>query len=155
VKTTLILDSNLLLLLIVGTTKRSYIAIHKRLIAYSEPDFDLLLQIVERANKVVVTPNTLTETSNLLGYINEPVRTELFSKFRNLIEVTDEFYCESRVAANSEAFLRLGLTDALLADSCKEHVSLVTTDFDLYQATLRGGGNVINFNHMREANGIV
>jgi hypothetical protein len=154
-KTTVILDSNLLLLFVVGTTLRSYIATHKRLRAYSEPDFDLLLQIIERANNVVVTPNTLTETSNLLGYMAEPARTKLFETFRALIEASDEFHCESRKAANSPVFLRLGLTDAVLMDSCKEQVSLVTADFDLYNATLSSGGEAINFNHLRELRGTV
>ncbi|MHB8423810.1 MAG: PIN domain-containing protein [Gammaproteobacteria bacterium] len=154
-KTTVMLDSHLLLLFVVGTTQRSYIAAHRRLRAYSEPDFVLLLQIIEHANNVVVTPNTLTETSNLLGYMAEPARTELFETFRTLIDASEEFHCESRVAANSPVFLRLGLTDAVLADSCKEHVSLVTADFDLYQATLASGGDVFNFNHLREFRGTV
>ena len=40
-------------------------------------------------------------------------------------------------------------------DSCKEQLSLVTADFDLYQATLASGGSVINFNHLRELRGSV
>jgi len=155
VKASVILDSNLLLLFVVGTTRRSYIAIHKRLHAYSEQDFTLLLQIIERASNVVVTPNTLTETSNLLGYMAEPARAELFTTFRALIEASEEVHCESRTTSNSPVFLRLGLTDAVLFDSCKEQLSLVTADFDLYQATLASGGSVINFNHLRELRGSV
>ena len=154
-KTTVMLDSNLLLLFVVGTTKRSYITVHKRLRAYSESDFVLLLQIIERASSVIVTPNTLTETSNLLGYMAEPARSELFKTFRAFIVVSEELYCESRLVANSAIFIRLGLTDAVLADSCKEQVSLITADFDLYQSTLAGGGAVINFNHLRELRGTV
>lgn len=153
--TTVILDSNLLLLFVVGTTRRSYIATHKRLRAYSEPDFVLLLEIIERADHVVITPNTLTETSNLLGHMAEPARTQLFKTFRALIETGTEVYYESRKAVNSPAFLRLGLTDSVLSNLCNEHVSLVTADFDLYQATLASGGTVINFNHLRELRGTV
>ena len=153
--TSVILDSNLLLLLVVGTTRRSYIAIHKRLRAYSESDFVLLLQIIERASRVIATPNTLTETSNLLGYIADPARTEIYETFRVLIKASEERHCESKKAADSPVFVRLGLTDAVLADTCKNPISLLTAEFDLYSATLAGGGEAINFNHLRELRGTV
>ncbi|MGH9477535.1 MAG: hypothetical protein ACRD1C_14630, partial [Terriglobales bacterium] len=62
----LILDSNLLVLLTVGTASRAYISRHKRLQAYSEADFDLLVEVIAPVSKVMVTSNTLTETANLL-----------------------------------------------------------------------------------------
>ena len=60
----IVLDANLLLLLVVGLTSRAYISKHKRLQGYEELDFDLLICLIGSAN-VIVTPNTLTETSNL------------------------------------------------------------------------------------------
>jgi hypothetical protein len=39
---TLILDTNLLVLLVVGMTSRAYISRHKRLRAFLESDFDVL-----------------------------------------------------------------------------------------------------------------
>lgn len=151
----IIIDTNLLLLLVVGTTRRSYIAVHKRLRAYSEPDFELLLGIVERADSVIVTPNTLTETSNLLGYIAEPARTEVYKTLGIIIKASEEQYCPSSKAADSPVFLRLGLTDAVLAGVCNESCKLITADLGLYLATLENGGKATNFNHLRERWGTV
>src|ERR1700674_3017507 len=65
----IILDSNLLLLFIVGTASRDYISKHKRLQAYRDVDFTLLTQMLAAAPKIVLTPNTLTEVSNLARQI--------------------------------------------------------------------------------------
>ena len=72
-----ILDSNLLVLLVVGTTSRSYIGKHKRLRAYTDRDFVLLLEVLSAAQRIIVTPNTVTETSNLAGQIAEPARSRI------------------------------------------------------------------------------
>lgn len=57
----IVLDTNLLVLLIVGIASPTYIAIHKQLRAYSLQDFDLLTRLLETASRIIVTPNTLTE----------------------------------------------------------------------------------------------
>lgn len=146
----IILDTNLLLLFVVGTTNRSYIRIHKRLRAYAESDFDLLVNIVKNASSVVVTPNTLTETSNLLGHISEPARTKVFETLGVIIKTTTEYYYESRRAADSNVFIRLGLADAALMGTCDSQISLITADLDLYLAALNNGHEALNFNHIRD-----
>lgn len=147
----LILDANLLLLFIVGTTDRDLIAKHRRLRkTFSLDDFDLLWRLITDAPHVFVTPNTLTETSNLLGYIDEPARTQVFKMFRALIPSTNEEYVESQKAAGVEEFLRLGLTDSGLLEIASKSRSLLTTDLDLYIAALNRGVSAVNFNHLRE-----
>ena len=64
--TTAILDTNLLLLFVVGTTNLSYIEKHKRLKSFSVEDFELLLRAISGADAILLYPNTLTETSNLV-----------------------------------------------------------------------------------------
>ena len=95
-------------------TSREYILRHKRLQAYSEADFDLPTGFVSAAVKVAVTPITLTETSNLVRQIGEPVRACIYEFFRRLVRSTDEHYIESRDAAERNEFIRLGLTDSIL-----------------------------------------
>ena len=55
-----------------GSASRNYISKHKRLRAYAETDFDLLVAQLSVASAVLLTPNTLTETSNLVDHIGEP-----------------------------------------------------------------------------------
>lgn len=146
----LILDANLLLLLVVGSASREYISKHKRLKAYSETDFDILVELISSAPNIFVTPNTLTETSNLIGYIAEPARTKIFKVFCDYVQSADEHYCESRQAITRKEFIRLGLTDSVLLHETTDSFMLLTADLDLYLAAAREGYPVQNFNHLRD-----
>jgi hypothetical protein len=146
----LVIDTNLLVLFVVGTTKRGFVTRHKRLKAFSLEDFDLLCRVIASTAEVLVTPNTLTETSNILGYIDEPARTEVFQTFRSLVPSMQEEFVESRTAVGAKEFLRLGLTDAALLEIASESRSLLTVDLDLYLSVLNRGASAVNFNHLRE-----
>src|SRR5271170_2090463 len=98
----LIVDSELLTLFIVGTTSRHYISRHKKLKSYIEEDYDLLLGIVSTAAEVVVTPHALAETSNLLGYIQDPARTKIFETMRALTPGFSESQIASRKGAERD-----------------------------------------------------
>lgn len=144
-----VLDSNLLLLLVVGLAGEQYIPKHKRLAAYSVEDYRLLVQSISNVERVIVTPNTLTETSNLLGYIAEPDRSHLFCTFRELIGFAKEKYYESNQSSRRPEFPRLGLTDSALLEAVSDANPLLTVDLDLYLAALANGGKATNFNHIR------
>jgi hypothetical protein len=145
----LILDSSLLVLFVVGTTNRSLIERHKRLKAFSVEDFDLLCGVIALTPEVVVTPNTLTETSSLLHQIDEPARSQIQETFRRLILATGEEYVPSRSAVPANEFPRLGLTDVVLLGMSQEPRALLTTDLSLYLAALERGVSAVNFNHLR------
>ena len=141
----IVLDANLLVLFVVGSASR-----HKRLKEYSASDFDLLVDVLSAAPDVLLTPNTLTETSNLIGNISEPARTHIYTAFRKLIGIATEHYLPSSKAAVRPEFLRLGLTDAALLDLTPGTASLLTADLDLYLAALAQGSSAYNFNHLRD-----
>ena len=147
----LILDTNLLVLFVVGTASRDYIAKHKRLTAFTESDYDILQVIVAHALAVFVTPNTLTETSNLAAYIAEPARSRVFHVLRRLIETCEEKYIPASSAAHRPEFIRLGLTDAVLLEAMSAEAALLTTDLDLYLAASAAGASAVNFNHLRDS----
>ncbi|MDE0529120.1 MAG: hypothetical protein OXH85_10605 [Truepera sp.] len=151
------IDSSLLVLLVVGATNRELIAKHKRLKNdFCEEDFDLLKRIVRETvgvtNRVLVTPNTLTESSNLLDKHGEPERSRLFDTLRLLIEgIFEETVIGSADAARNEEFLRLGLTDAVLLERVSPKTPLLTVDFELHGVALKRNGHnaAINFMHLR------
>jgi hypothetical protein len=146
----LVIDTNLLVLFVVGTASRHYIKKHKRLTEFIPEDFDALVQIISNAPSVFVTPNTLTETSNLAGYIGEPARTEVFRVLQNLVATATEEYVPSRKATERKEFFRLGLTDSALIEACSTEAVLVTTDLNLYLAVEATGAPAINFNQIRD-----
>lgn len=145
----IVLDTNLLVLLIVGTASPSYITRHRRLQTYSDSDFTLLVNLISSAPAIIVTPNTLTETSNLMRYIAEPARTHICEIFRMIVKLTEERYLESSHAVEQQEFLRLGLTDAVLLAVANESNTLLTADLDLYLAAVGRGFNAVNFNYCR------
>jgi hypothetical protein len=55
----LFIDTNLLVLLTVGSVGRDLIAKHRRLREYTAEDYDLLLNLLGNFDRVFVTPNTL------------------------------------------------------------------------------------------------
>ncbi|EGK73586.1 hypothetical protein METUNv1_00217 [Methyloversatilis universalis FAM5] len=148
-----LVDSNLLLLLIVGLTSRDYVAKHKRLREFTPEDFDLLKEQLSVASEILVTPNTLTETSNLIDHIGEPARSKIFSKLRELVSLssTRETYLPSHSALSRLELPRLGLTDCALLDACASGTPLITVDLHLYLAAVSAGNKALNFNHLRDA----
>ena len=150
------LDSNLLLLFVVGTASKDFIRKHKRLNAYSEADYDLLLQIVSGADVVLAIPNSLSEVSNLATQgVGVPLRSHIQAVFAAAVKRVDETYQPSRVVVEVPEFRRLGLTDCAWLLAIDPETELVTADLDLYLAALRRRLPVHNFNHLRESAGIL
>ena len=146
-----ILDTNLLVLLVVGLTNINYIAAHKRLSSFTIDDYHLLTATLSSAETLVVTPNTLSEASNLLRYIAEPAKSEIHAVFRTFILNYEERYLKSGDASSRQEFVRLGLTDSALLEVSKNDVLLLSVDLDLCIAAEIAQYKFINFNHLRDA----
>ena len=146
----LFIDANLIVLLVVGQAGRDLIAKHRRTRGFTVEDYDRLIQAISRVGELRMTPNTLTEASNLLGQHGEPQRSRLLLKLRELIERSPETVVASADAARRGAFPRLGLTDAALLEIVSADAPLLTVDLDLYAAALASGEEAaINFNRWR------
>jgi hypothetical protein len=146
----LILDANLLVLLVVGARDRTLIARHKRTAGFTSEDYDLLLDCVEGFDRILVTPNILTEASNLLRQTGEPLSSKLTSDLGALVHGLEEEYVASVVAVEQGDYVRLGLTDSGLIECARDDVPLLTTDLDLYLAVIQKHPEAAtNFNHLR------
>jgi predicted nucleic acid-binding protein len=141
-----IIDTNLLVLYVVGLTDTKYIRRHKRLNGFIEADFDVLSSMLASAQRVVVAVNVLTEASNLLAFIREPARTHIMQTFGQLITRHGDSYVPSKQAVERPEFIWLGLADAALLDLCSRGGMLLTADSRLYEAALRCGGRAEIFN---------
>ena len=142
----ILVDSNLLVLLVVGSFDIGLIDRHPRLSAYEQGDYAKLLELIRPYGTVLVTPNTLTETSNLLGRYDEPGRSHLFAALRDLIDESGEITVISSRAAHRPEFSRLGLADSVLLEAIQQDFPLVTVDLQLYlAASAEIGDSAINF----------
>ena len=145
-------DSNLLLLYVVGSEDRSLIAGHRRLEGYSVADYELLIDFLAPAGHVFVTPNTLTETSNLIRQHRDPQRSQLMRRLRVIIQDSQEVVVASAKASDNSVFESLGLTDSVLLEVATAETPLLTVDSGLFRAILdvNGVDAAFNFTAHRE-----
>ena len=142
------IDTNLLVLLVVGEAGRELIPKHRRLKEFRIEDYESLVRLINELDQVLVTPNTLTEASNLLAQHGDPERSYFFDVLRELIDRNEEIVVSSKVAARNREFKRLGLTDAVLLEVVSPSEPLVTVDLDLYlAASAKGSQAAFNFRH--------
>ena len=144
------LDTNLFVLLVVGSGSRDLIPKHRRLGDYSVEDYDILCELLENADQLFVTPNTLTETSNLVSQHGEPERSLLMRRLRFFIHGSQEVVVASIEASSNAKFERFGLTDTALLETVTVDTPLLTADLSLYLAAIEAGEErAINFNPYR------
>lgn len=140
-----LLDSCLLVLLIVGLCNRKYIGRHKNLYpVYKERQFDILVELIKSATALVSTAHTLTETSNLLRQISDPMRSEIMDSFRQFVGQSRELTVDGVTASRAQIFIRLGLTDAAIVSLPADEIVILTVDHDLHLAASRAGFEVLN-----------
>ena len=145
-------DTSLLLLFVVGSVGRNLIAKHRRLQGYSREDYETLVNLLGHVDHLYVTPNTLTETSNLLAQHGEPERSLFLEHLRAIIQESREVVVGSIEAAGNNEFVNLGLTDAALLEAISSETPLVTVDTDLFVAALaKGHYHAVNFRPLRQS----
>lgn len=142
------IDANLLVLLVVGSVDRRLVERHRRTRRFTVEDYDRLFSIVESVRRVYVTPNTLTEASNLLEKAKDP---RFLDSLRFVIEESEEVVISSAAAAHRSEFVRLGLSDAVLLEVASAKRPLITVDLQLYSAALEKGElAALNFTYLQD-----
>jgi predicted nucleic acid-binding protein len=147
-----VLDTNLLVLLVVGSTEPSLIQRHKRTKGFDDSDYRLLTEVLCAYDQLIVTPHILAETSNLLAQApDDATRGNVMRIFEKLIcsAEMDERFDEARMLARRPEFHRLGLTDCAALEVSKNGVPFITTDVGAYLAAAAVNHNASNFNHWR------
>jgi hypothetical protein len=155
----LLLDTNMLILLVVGVYARAKISAHDLTASYRPEDFDLLDSLMSGFSRFATTPNILTEASNLLGGGKEK-RNGKEKKYRSelalLARLVDnpnfiEIYQPSQpiMTDQSPLFLKFGLSDMATCEVVKQDYTLLTADANLYYYLVSNGYSAVNFNHLR------
>lgn len=145
----LLLDSNLLLLYLIGELDAGLVPNFKRTRAFTVEDYLRLKAVVNFFPTVVTIPGVLAEVNSLAGHLDSKRQTAFRALFEQKIRVLKEDHVPSREAAGSPAFQRLGLTDAAIILACKGKYLALSVDFPLTQFMESNFLDVINFNHLR------
>lgn len=144
----LLIDSNLLVLFFVGVCDPRRITTFKRTRMFTFADFELLVGILKRFDRVTTTPNILTEVSNFLGQVPGHARN-FFNTFSARMKDIEEAYQPSQLLASRDYFPDFGLTDSSIIEEARGKYLVLTVDLPLYSYLSGVGIDVINFNHLR------
>jgi hypothetical protein len=143
-----LVDTNLLVLFLVGTVNRQRILSFKRTGDFSIEDYDLLVRLIGWFGKLIATPHVLSQVSDLTDLTGNEL-TKIRELFKVLVETIEESYDTSRLLVSDPAFKRLGLTDAAIATVCSRGVLVLTADAQLHFALQARDIDALNFNRIR------
>lgn len=145
----LLLDTNVLVLFVVGTVNPRRIETFKRTRQYTIQDFDLLRRVLKKWATYYTVPHVLAEVSNLTDLGGVELR-HARRILRDTISVLTEVGISSIEASRHSTFDALGLADASIATVARDHrCAVLTDDLDLYLQLQRDGITAINFTHIR------
>jgi hypothetical protein len=142
------LDTNLVVLLVVGSASPAFIDDHKRLGEFTRDDFDRLVDAlgVTGVEGLCVPVNVVAEASNLIVQgLREPRRSQIAEGFTAFINAMTELYVASKNAVLRPELTWLGLTDCALIEATGPHALLLTADSELYAAALGSGRTAVYF----------
>jgi len=143
----LVLDTNLLVLFIVGNADIRRVGA-RRTEAFTAEHFNKLNEIAGSHKAHVSTPNVLTEASNLIGAADQELAKGAARLLAEYISRLDEIYEPSSKLIRGPLYARHGLADASLAVLAVNGDRVLTADGPLYGIMSGHGILVENFTHL-------
>lgn len=135
-----VLDTNLIVLFLIGAADRSEVGKHGRIRGYSHSDYDaleaLIRDVEQRGGKILVSPNVWTEVSNLL--FEKPGKSaggHLWSQIvpilRLLVGQFAETFVPTIAAVGRRELPFLGVTDTVLLEIAAAAGATIVTDDEM------------------------
>jgi hypothetical protein len=140
----LLIDTNLLLLYIIGSFNIELIREFRRTSHFTIDDFYLISDFIELFESKITTPHILTEVSNLIG--NKP---NLKALLKIYISNSDEKSQESIKVVQNDAFIKFGITDAAIIEVSKNSHLVMTDDNPFYGLLVNKGMDTVNLDELR------
>jgi predicted nucleic acid-binding protein len=145
----LLVDTNLLVLFVVGAVNRDRIKTFKRTSQHTQEDYDLLLRIRAEYRTLYTVAHVLAEVSNLTD-LTGPERQQARSILKEAILLLTEAEMPSARAAEDVLYPKLGLVDASIGAVARAHkCTVLTDDLDLYHLLMRQKVKALNFTFLR------
>lgn len=126
-KQKLIIDTNLLLLLVIGAVEEGrHIRNSDRLGKFEIADYDSILNFISEYDTICITPYIATEVSNLID-LNDYARDYAFIVARELFSTFEEIKTSIIDDISSGFFEGFGITDSSLISLAKKY-DILTDD---------------------------
>ncbi len=148
----LLIDSNILILLLVGSYDSKFIEHVRRLRNnYDEKDYLLVKNLVKKERKIYITPQILSEISNLTKDIRDP---KLTAYIKNLISqlnrFSEEYIHMTDLFKDEKLLIKVGFTDLSVIKVAKKFKCLILTDdFVLNSISIDEGCESLNITQLR------
>ncbi len=140
----ILIDTNALIILIMGRINPKLINTHRRTSIYDEEDYYNLIEFVKDISKIITLPNILTEVDNLLNSDLGKYHYQYIKVFLEFLKQSNEKYFETKKIIESQHFLNLGLTDSAIIEVAKDCDYLITADSKLSDFAKANSINVID-----------
>ena len=140
-----LVDTNLLLVLMVGRTDPRYLGSDKRTRDYDHADVSVIEALIGAYDGIATAPHLLSEASNLLRQIANPARDRIQGTLREFILACEEQAIASAAACLHDEYIALGLTDTVILTACESsrtgdgRIELLTADEPIYNRALSLG----------------
>jgi len=151
---TVLLDSNLLLVLMAGALGAQIFTRFKRVSDYTIKDYELLVRLVRSFSVLLTTPHILTEVSNLANGLPSWCKSDwsanfasLFVSNRGSIQVR-ECWTPAAELARMPEFFAFGIADCAIAGQSNQAL-IVTEDYRLSGKLRSRNVPVVNFRDIR------
>lgn len=145
----ILVDTNILLLWIVGHVNRNRISKFNRTEQFLPEDYDLLVKLLNYFGQIITTPNILTEVNSLVNQLGEPERSQGLYVLGHLGSRLNELYLKSQEVVQLDRFTKFGLTDCGILKICPKQYLVLTDDLKLAHYLQTQEVDVLNFNHIR------
>jgi hypothetical protein len=145
-----LIDTNLLLLLVVGTYSMQRVLTFKRTQKYTIDDLDFMFRIIPFFERRFTTANILTEVDNLIRQLPEEEHEAVSTTLSELIASSFEIYVPAADVVQHGLYVDLGLTDCVTV-ACADERLVLTDDFRLSNTLSSLGRDSLNINHIRSS----
>lgn len=127
----LLIDTNVLLLLVVGRYRPELIGRFKRIQQFEFADFEKLIKYLSRFEVLKTTPHILTEVNSFLNQLPSNEVDLCQQILREMIIEAEEVFVDSDLLSAKPEFVRLGLTDVGMLQTADGTTVVLTDDVNL------------------------
>jgi len=126
-----IIDSNIFILFLAGQINENMIERYTRNSLYTREDYYFLLNLLAGYDRIITSPNILTEVDNILNRITGEDKYKYLVLVKTIYKQTIEKYIETEIVAQNWYFDMLGVTDSSILMMAKNCELLISGDSGL------------------------
>jgi len=126
-----IIDTNIFILFLVGQINENRIKNYTRNSLYTKEDYYFLLNILADYDRIITSPNILTEVDNILNRIGGEDKYKYLVLAKTMYKQTLEKYIKTEKITQNWYFDSLGITDSSILMMAKNCELLISGDSSL------------------------